>query len=110
MAPLPLVDTAEEQLTVSSSAVGITAAKLLDSNSQPENIIRATFHHQSGGAIYHSSVTADPSDTGANGEIQQEVGSRWAIKGREAIAAWRAKKANGVSDATVQITLSTGVI
>ena len=110
MSPLPLVDTSEEQLTISGTALGITAAKLLDSATpaQPLNIVRATFHHQSGGDIYHSSVTADPSNTGANGEIFQGVGSRWIVKGREAIVAWRGKKASGADDATVQVTLSTG--
>jgi hypothetical protein len=110
MSPLPLVDTSEEQLTIAGTALGITAAKLLDSSTpaQPLNIVRATFHHQSGGDIYHSSVTADPSNTGANGEIFQGVGSRWIVKGREAIVAWRGKKASGAADATVQVTLSTG--
>ena len=110
MSPLPLVDTSEEQLTISGTALGITAAKLLDSATpaQPLNIVRATFHHQSGGDIYHSSVTADPSNSGATGEILQAAGSRWIVKGREAIVAWRGKKASGADDATVQVTLSTG--
>ena len=31
MSPLPLVDTSEEQLTIAGTALGITAAKLIDS-------------------------------------------------------------------------------
>ena len=110
MSPLPLVDVSEEQLTISGTALGITDAKLRDSATpaQPLNIVRATFHHQAGGDIYHSSITADPSNSGATGEIFQGVGSRWVVKGRGAIVAWRAKKASGADDATIQVTLSTG--
>tara|TARA_R110002167_G_scaffold354962_1_gene569072 strand:- start:131 stop:469 length:339 start_codon:yes stop_codon:yes gene_type:complete len=110
MSPLPLVDVSEEQLTIAGTALGITAAKLADSATpaQPLNIVRATFHHQAGGDIYHSSVTADPSNSGATGELLQSAGSRWIVKGREAIVAWRAKKASGADDATIQVTLSTG--
>lgn len=117
MTTLPgLVLLETESLTVSSSAVGITAARLLDSatNAQPLNIIQAVMSHVSGGSIYHTEVhgargditaISNPVAGGTAGELLQELGSVWVIKGRKSISVWKAIKATGESDATINIAL-----
>jgi hypothetical protein len=113
---LPLELLASEQLTVSSSAVGITAAKLkaTTGDTQPLDIIKAFFHHDGGGKIYHAetwpargdvAAVSDPSNTGANGEIPQQPGDKWAVSGLEAVTEWKAIKNDGSSDATIAIQI-----
>ena len=102
-----LVHQASEQITVSGSELGITAALLLDSDSQPLNVLMGTFEILSGGFVYHSE-NADGltlSNTGANGEHKELIGSKWEIWGREDLTTWAAVKGNGESDATLNINL-----
>lgn len=94
-----------EQLTVSTTAVGITLTKFDDSEGQPLNIVMAHFAYDSGGKIYHSSDIADPSNSGGGGEFPQSDPDKWEIWGLEELKAWRAKKDSGASDAVLQINL-----
>lgn len=102
-----LVHQASEQITVSGSELGITAALLLDSDSQPLNVLMGTFEILSGGFVYHSE-NADGltlSNTGANGEHKELIGSKWEIWGREDLTTWAAIKGSGESDAILNINL-----
>ena len=102
-----LVHQASEQITISSSELGITAALLLDSDSQPLNVLMGTFEILSGGFVYHSE-NADGltlSNSGANGEHKELIGSKWEIWGREDLDTWAAIKGSGESDAILNINL-----
>ena len=102
-----LVHQGSEQITISGSELGITASLLLDSDSQPLNVLMATFEILSGGFIYHSE-NADGltlSNSGANGEHKELIGSKWEIWGREDLSNWAGIKGSGESDAIVNINL-----
>jgi hypothetical protein len=114
----------QEQLTVSTSEVGITTT-LFDNdeatNPQPINMIKAVMTHDSGGKIYHVErfqsaretgnnkgtidAVATVSNSGANGEISQIKGDKWEIIGEESIKAWVAIKDSGSSNALIQVAL-----
>ena len=96
---------AQESLTVSTTAVGITASVLRDSDSQPLNIIEAHMAHVSGGAVFHSSSATAPVGGGTAGEIPQANPDKWVITGREDIEAWQGIVKTSEADATINMAL-----
>ena len=116
MAFLPAVLLNQEQLTVSSSEKTITGTKFDDGASPAQNldILYGIFTHLSGGKIYHAekwpergniAAIAAVSDAGANGEIEQEAGSKWKISGVDALKVWTAILDSGASDALINVAL-----
>ncbi len=99
---------ASEQLTVSTSAVGITST-LFDGSVSGEqlNVLMAHFAYDSGGKIYHSSNIASGSlsNAGGGGEHPQSNPDKWEIWGLEDLKDWLAIKDSGASDAVLQINL-----
>jgi hypothetical protein len=103
---LPLVHSGQEQLTVSSSPLGITAALITG------NIVQARIQHAAGGDIYWTTSSTTANDAGSNGEHRMTTGllqgNELVLKGLKAITDWRAIKLNSASDATLQIELLKG--
>ena len=116
MAQLPAVLLAQEQLTVSTSEKTITGTKFDNGASPAQNldVLYGIFSHLSGGKIYHAekwlargdiAAVATVSNSGANGEIEQEVGDKWKVSGVDALKVWTAIIDSGGADALINVAL-----
>ena len=103
---MALKELARENLTVSTSAVGVTSTLLEESTGVPHDIIRMVVAHISGGNFYHSRV-GDPADDGSDGAIPEfsALSPKFIINGIADIKSWKAIKASGASDAELAISL-----
>ena len=107
---LPFIDFPGETLTVSNSAVGISASILQDSasevsgvSSQPRDIRRITVYVISGGPIYSRADGTAPIAAGTAGEHYHEAGDIFLVKGLTAIKLWKAIVATGQPDAKLNL-------
>lgn len=98
----PLKHLGQESLTISTSALGITAALYANSVG---NVVKATIQHIAGGDVYHSVSSTTQSNAGANGEKKSTVGDVWEVRNLEDIKLWKGIIASGEADATLQIEL-----
>lgn len=91
-----------EELTVSTSAKAITAATYAG------NAVKAYFEHISGGKVWHTDnrINSSISNAGANGEISENIGTKWSISGTENIEHWRSIRDTGASsDGVVNVNV-----
>lgn len=103
-APLRLL--AAEQITVADSEKKVTETVMYvggDTTKRKLDVIKSLFIVRTA-AIWHGDerTIGTPSATGANGEIYEDAGSRFWIKGWDAILNWNAIR-DGATSATVQV-------
>ena len=104
---MALESLAKENITISGTAVGITATLFDDSDGQPLNVLRGVFSYISGGDLYHEASGTNPLDTGGDGSIPEFSSQKFKfiINGREDLKRWKASKFNGGVDVELAIVL-----
>ena len=75
---MALVQTGGEDITVSNTKIGPTAAKVVD------KVVMASFQHLSGGKIFMQTF-ADPTAGGTNGDFEAAVTDKWNVWGHDEI-------------------------
>lgn len=75
---MALVQIGGENITVSSTAIGPTAAEVTD------EVFVAEFQVKRGGALYCNTKDT-PTAPGTNGDIGQGIGSRWRVVGHDEV-------------------------
>ncbi len=98
---------AKENITVSSSALGITTSLFDDASGQPLNILRGVFSWISGGDLYHESTGTDPLADGSDGSHPEFSSQKFKfiINGLADLKRWKAIKFSGGSDVEIAIAL-----
>lgn len=98
---------AKENITVSSSALGITTTLFDDSAGQPLNVLRGVFSWISGGDLYHESSGTDPLADGSDGATPEFSSQKFKfiINGLEDLKRWKAIRFSGGSDVELAIVL-----
>ncbi len=99
---MALKQIGEEVITVSTTAIGVTAAELITSGDKL-GVTEVHFQHEDGGRIRINSK-ATPLADGTIGK-RQEVGSEWKVTGDDDITAFLMVKETGEADATVNVQL-----
>jgi hypothetical protein len=90
-----------EVVTVSSTAIGITATELVDSNGLTQDIIMARFQLLSGGKIHENAVNTPVAAAGDDwGRIK---GTEWEVWGGSDLTNYLMVKQTGEADAKVVI-------
>jgi hypothetical protein len=100
---MALVQISEEQITVSSSSIGVTSTLLVDTSGDVTGVKIARFAHESGGIIRVNAKTAPA----ANGTVgaQKTIGDEWQVSGFDDLNNFRMIKETSESDATVNVML-----
>lgn len=94
----------DEQITVSSTAIGITSTLLVDADGNQLNIQHAMFQHLSGGKIQTNAFTT-PTGGGTEGSFEREPGDEWMVSGSDDLTSFRMIQGTGESDAIVNVQL-----
>ena len=92
--PKLLINIDGENITVSSTAIGPTTAKVTDA------VVMASFYHKSGGDIHFNTVS-DPTAAGVTGDFPAVVTNKWEIWGNDEIKTFRMIRQS--SDAVVAV-------
>lgn len=93
---MPLVAIGDEDITVSTSAIGPTAGEVTN------EVRMASFHLVSGGSIFHR-MTGTPDKDRGNGEIGQIADDHWDVWGHNNIKNFLMVKRDGEADALIGV-------
>lgn len=85
-----------ENITVSSTAIGPTSAKLTS------RVVMGTFWLKSGGKLHHN-VSTTPTAAGVTGDIGQTLDDKWEIWGLDNLRSFKMVLRTGESDAVVAV-------
>lgn len=91
-----LVQRDGENITVSSTAIGPTAAKVTS------EVMAASFWLKSGGKIHHNTKTT-PTAAGVTGDIGCILDEKWEVLGHDEVLNFRMVKQTGEADAVVAV-------
>jgi len=100
---MALRQLSEEQITVSTSSIGITSTLLTNAAGADLGILMVTMQHRSGGKIQVNANTAPAAD-GSVGD-EKTIGDEWKISGWDDINNFRMIKQTSESDATINVML-----
>jgi hypothetical protein len=85
-----------ENITVSATAIGPTAAKVTG------NVYAALFWLKSGGKIHHNTLTT-PTAAGVTGDIGRILDEKWEVEGADEVLNFKMVKQTSEPDAVVAV-------
>ena len=97
----------KENITVSSTAIGITTTLFDGVEGKPLNVIRGIFSYISGGDLYHESTGTAPLDDATDGAIPEFSSQKFKfiINGLNDLKNWKAIRFNGGLDVEIAVVL-----
>lgn len=91
----------EEDITVSTTAIGITSTDLVDSSGNTLNVVKAIFQHKSGGKIFESAKSTPVA--GGSDLKHRQIGDEWEVIGFDDLKNYLMIIGTGESDATINV-------